>query len=126
MLPEIYVEVYKNGEFLKSVLVGKGSDANNFVVSPDNSHVAFGLGYYSGSCVAGDTLTILNLNSLSLGNAVLIKPVRRSLIGNSGIQFIENIKWLSGNEIEAVLKFGDESNNCGVMATSTATYTVSN
>ena len=111
----VFVEIYKNEKFIKSVEVGEASIvARMFVLSPDKKNVVFKVTYQGGPCVSFDNLKAINLDTFSLvafGNNAKLED------DNPGYaETIENIKWISNNEVEAVvrlgLKYGDEW-DCG-------------
>jgi len=119
---DVFVEIYKNEKFVKSVQVGEEEvEASMFVLSPDKKNVAFKVSYAGGTCMYGDTPRAINLDTFSLikfeNNAKLSKN------NSEGYpELIESIKWISDSEIEAVVGFGTKFNadGCGGTGTSTS------
>ena len=126
-LPMVSVVIYENGGFVKSVSVGEGTRASNFVMSPDNSKVAFTMEYYGGTCVAGDILKVVDIKSFS---PIEVKTNEKDYLDHGTNGYIISLKWISNDEVLTNLKYGDGvdtghvSGGCGLYSYGEVNYTL--
>ncbi|MBI2623083.1 MAG: hypothetical protein HYW65_00695 [Candidatus Liptonbacteria bacterium] len=107
---DVFVEVYKNGELVRSVKVGEDeAKASQFTISPDGRYVAFAIGTAGGTCVYFEDPYAINLETFSVVAFTAEDPKEREswFPGKDWAATpIERIAWTSNNEVEATFRLG--------------------
>jgi hypothetical protein len=122
---EVFVEIYKKDELVQTVLVGDEKDrADAFTISPDGKNVAFKVLTIGGTCVAVQSPMTIDLTTFKVKNLTESPYIARAKWPSS-IVHIENIKWISENQFQATMKFGEKTlPDCGESTEVAVTYTL--
>jgi len=118
--PNESIEIYKNQQLVKTIdIKNTYVKPSLFVLSPDQKYFAFRVAIYGGTCVYVASPMVVDLSDFSivnLDNSDIKRKISSALgidiskvIKFSATQEINDIKWISNNEIETTMQFGDNT-----------------
>lgn len=122
--PSYSIEIYKNKILVKTIFIKDTQEEPfMFTLSPDQKYVAFLTGKGGGTCVYFQYPEIINLDNFSIEkldisdidkkiSEALNIDINKVIKFSSSWQKLYSIKWISNNQIEASMSFGD--NDCPI------------
>jgi hypothetical protein len=118
---QLFVEIYKKGDFVQTILAGNGTDISGYTVSPDNKYVAFKTTAGQGGCVVSEKPKVIDLTLMKVKEPARVVPATTK----STLEKIAAIVWTGADGFDTATQYGDKSlPKCGPASEATVKYTV--